>query len=107
MVKQLYTKQAIENLIETNKTCMILKHSLTCPISANAYDVYQEFADHTEIPLYIVHIQEARELSEQISEVFDIKHESPQVLYVNNGEVAWHASHFDISRENLMQAVRG
>jgi bacillithiol system protein YtxJ len=36
-------------------------------------------------------------LSNEIAEKFRVKHESPQLLYVENGEVDLHQSHHKIS----------
>jgi len=81
---------------------LLIKHSLTCPISRAAFDEYETFAaDHPEMETYYLFVQEARPLSNYIAETFGVKHESPQALLFENGAVVWHASHWNITYEAL------
>ena len=82
---------------------VIFKHSLTCPISAGAYDQMAEF----EGEVALVEVQRARELSAEIANRLGIAHESPQVIVLRNGQVVWNASHFDITADAVGEAVRG
>jgi bacillithiol system protein YtxJ len=81
---------------------VIFKHSLTCPISAAAYDQMEEFAGEVAL----VEVQRARELSAEIENRLGINHESPQVIVIRNGQVVWDASHFKITAESVTAAVR-
>lgn len=49
-------------------------------------------------------VQESRPLSNEIMNKFNIQHESPQCLLVNDGSVTFHASHFSITKEALEKA---
>lgn len=81
---------------------VIFKHSLTCPISAAAYEQMAEF----EGEVALVEVQHARDLSAEIENRLGVAHESPQVLVLRNGEVAWNASHFRITADAVAEAVR-
>ncbi len=81
---------------------VIFKHSLTCPISAAAYEQMEEF--NGEVAL--VEVQSARALSTEIENRLEVAHESPQVIVLSKGRVAWTASHFKITAEAVAQAVR-
>jgi monothiol bacilliredoxin len=81
---------------------VIFKHSLTCPISAAAYERMEKF--HGEVAL--VEVQRARALSTEIETRLGVAHESPQVIVVSKGQVAWNASHFQITAEAVAEAVR-
>lgn len=81
---------------------VIFKHSLTCPISAAAYDQMAEFDGEVEL----IEVQRARELSAEIESRLGVAHESPQVLVLRNGQVAWNASHFKITAAAVAEAVR-
>jgi bacillithiol system protein YtxJ len=81
---------------------VIFKHSLTCPISAGAYEEMAEFDGEVAL----VEVQRARELSAEIENRLGVAHESPQVIVLRNGQVVWNASHFNITAEAVGQAVR-
>ena len=94
---------AFQNLVEKSqkKPVVIFKHSTTCAISAAAY---REMSDYDgEVALVEVH--EARELSREIEARTGIRHESPQVIVLRNGQVVWDASHFQIKRNAVAEAV--
>jgi thioredoxin 1 len=51
-------------------------------------------------------VPQERPLSTAIETVTAVRHESPQALVVQEGQVLWHASHHRITAERLAQAVR-
>ncbi len=82
----------------SDDTYYILKHSNTCPISLRAYNHVHDKIRHASITekVYLLVVQEQRELSNKLSEYFDIKHESPQLIKVINGKVEFVKNHLDI-----------
>ncbi|ELK47331.1 UNVERIFIED_CONTAM: bacillithiol system redox-active protein YtxJ [Halobacillus marinus] len=103
-----------ENIIETMDefekirkeagSFFLLKHSLTCPISANAKGQYDRFAERSEYPCYTLYVQTARPLSNYVAEQFSIRHQSPQAIFFKEGEAVWDASHGSITEERLSHA---
>ncbi len=79
----------------------LLKHSLTCPISAQAKSEYEKFSEQSDFPCCILNIQQSRDLSKKVAERFNVKHESPQVLHFQDQQVTWHESHFSITSDQL------
>lgn len=104
-IKVLQSTGEFREVIETHDEFVLLKHSLTCPISAGAKEEFEQFSKETKIPLYILYVQEAREFSNKISEEFHIKHESPQVLLFKNSEVTWTDSHGRITKKVLEENI--
>ena len=96
-------KSSFEDIAVRSKEqpVVIFKHSLTCPISAAAYDQMEEFAGEVTL----VEVQRARELSLEIENRLGIAHESPQVIVLHNGQVVWNASHFSITVDAVNKAV--
>jgi bacillithiol system protein YtxJ len=94
----------LDELAERSKErpVVFFKHSLTCPISAAAYERMAEF----EGEVALVEVQRARELSREMEHRLGVTHESPQVIVLRNGQVVWHASHFDITAAAVAEAVR-
>lgn len=104
-------KQKIETIDEFNEVLqreqkfILIKHSLTCPISKAAFDEYEDYVSQNEnIPTYYLYVQEARPLSNYIAETFSVRHESPQALLFEGGAVKWDASHRKITKETLANA---
>jgi bacillithiol system protein YtxJ len=56
-------------------------------------------------PLYAIVVQYARDLSNHIAEALGVRHETPQVLLIKDGEAIYHASHYDISTDDLRSAA--
>ena len=86
----------------TERPVILFKHSNTCGVSARAYG---EMAKVKE-PIGIITVQKARPLSNEIEERFELAHETPQVLVVRNGKLAWSASHFRITADVVNDAVK-
>lgn len=83
---------------------VIIKHSTTCPVSANAlkeFDQYLDDAPNTNIDYILVKVIESREVSNKIAEDLELKHESPQIIYLKEGARYWNASHWAISKEHM------
>jgi monothiol bacilliredoxin len=96
--------RAIDELADSSKErpVVIFKHSLTCPISAAAYDQMEAF----DGSVALVEVQRARELSNEIENRLGVPHASPQVIVLSHGQVVWNASHFKITARALAEAVR-
>jgi bacillithiol system protein YtxJ len=54
----------------------------------------------------LVEVQRARALSNEIAHRLGVRHESPQIIIVRNGQVVWDASHFSITADAVTDAVR-
>jgi bacillithiol system protein YtxJ len=106
MLKKIDTLEQFEDVLKQEDQFFLLKHSLTCPISHAAYQEYQKYAgDNQNVPTYYLAVQDARPLSNEVAEKFEIKHESPQALLIKNGEAIWNASHWKITNRSLTNAV--
>ena len=91
------------------EACAILfKHSRTCPVSSMAQAQVKRFAaQHPEIPVYTLVVQDDRELSRQVVEWTGIRHESPQVFVLRQGVVVASTSHEGVTAEYLNGLVGG
>jgi bacillithiol system protein YtxJ len=106
MLKKIDTMEQFEEVLKREEKFMLMKHSLTCPISHAAYQEYQKFAEkNQDFPTYFLAVQEVRMLSNNIAEKFQVKHESPQALLFSNGEHVWNTSHWKITVRSLDSAI--
>jgi len=92
----------------TMKAQVIFKHSTTCGISRMVINRFNEDYDilSGDLDLYYLDLHSFRPLSNKVEELFQVRHESPQLLVVKNGEVVAHESHSGISQIDLKKYVR-
>lgn len=89
------------------KPQLIFKHSTRCSISALAKSRLESgwrFEEKLVEPIYLdllVH----RDVSNKIEAHFNIRHESPQVLLIKDGECVYHASHTMINVDSLEERI--
>ncbi|MCM3224105.1 bacillithiol system redox-active protein YtxJ [Terribacillus saccharophilus] len=100
--KVIQSLEEFQDVLNRDASFYLLKHSLTCPISARAKQEYDRYSLDTQIPMYTLYVQEARELSNTIADRYDVRHESPQALLFENNQVIWNTSHHDIT-ENVLR----
>jgi bacillithiol system protein YtxJ len=108
MILDLQQDLDLERLLDGSKTdpVLIFKHSTQCPISAEAYQEFTDFAEGAQgLICATVLVIENRKLSDAIAERFGVRHESPQALFILNGRVVWHASHWSITSASLRDAL--
>ncbi|MCP9495520.1 MAG: bacillithiol system redox-active protein YtxJ [Pyrinomonadaceae bacterium MAG19_C2-C3] len=100
---EILDKQGLDELIKNSNDAPVIlfKHSTTCPISANAHREMTKVAS----PVGLVVVQHSRELSREVERRTGVRHESPQAFVLRNGEVAWHASHYDITQADVEQVM--
>ena len=79
--------------------CLIFKHSTTCPISSMAKNRLEGSWDFqsNEVEAYFLDLLRFRPISKQIAEQLQVHHESPQIIFLKDGNVELDASHLDIS----------
>ena len=85
---------------------LLFKHSTTCPISAHAYREMSRLDVGPARHVYLVVVQTARPLSNEIAARTGVRHESPQAIVLSRGEAAYTASHYDITAAEVERAVR-
>jgi bacillithiol system protein YtxJ len=88
----------------TAKPAVVLKHSTTCPVSANALEEFDNYLAGTpseDVDYYMVKVIESRPVSNQIAEDLGIKHASPQILYFKNKESVWNTSHWSVTAKHI------
>jgi len=87
-----------------NQKQVIFKHSTTCPISATALGRLErswKTEEMEEVKVYFLDLLRYRDISNQIAEMYHVKHESPQILVLDNEKVIYNESHLDINYEDL------
>ncbi|HEY0057249.1 MAG TPA: bacillithiol system redox-active protein YtxJ [Pedobacter sp.] len=103
----LETQDQLENIKSAQGYSVIFKHNTTCPISKNTRADFEKNANllPNETNIYFLDLLTYRDISNSIAEKFDVKHESPQLLVIKDGECKFHQSLYDISAEDAAQAI--
>lgn len=83
---------------------IIMKFSMTCVSSVTALKEYR--ALETDLPKYLVIVQPSREASNAIEADLGVRHESPQLLILNEGRAVWQATHYKIKRSAILKAIK-
>lgn len=102
---KLDTLQKLEAAIKESRVrpVLLFKHSTTCGISSGV--IREVTAVDADINLVVV--QTARDVSNEIARRTGVRHESPQAIIIRNGEAVYHASHYDITRQDIEQHLNG
>lgn len=110
-LEELKTVEQWEQVLDASerKPVLVFKHSTACPISAAAWEQFQDYlsdADDENVQHVFVKVIESRPVSNQIAEDLSVVHESPQAILVSGKKAVWHDSHRAITKESLQEAVR-
>lgn len=107
-----WNKFTSPNLNELNLTqdyALIYKHSDrcgTCHRILNRLETqWYDFDKKEKVSLYFIDVNSEREISNEVASKFNIPHQSPQILFIKDGEVLHDASHGGVdlsSIENLI-----
>ena len=86
-----------------SKAQVIFKHSTRCSISAVALQRLQKVTQPSDIDFYFLDLLSFRNLSSKIVVLFNVPHESPQVLVIRDGNCVFEESHMGISMNDIVE----
>lgn len=89
------------------KPVVIYKHSTHCGLSSiRRGKLIQNWNfEDNHLDFYFLDLIRLRPISNAIEEVFDVRHESPQLLVIDKGKVVFHTSHHEVSVESIEQGL--
>ncbi len=93
--------------LSKSKAILIFKHSTRCGISRMVLKNFEKEYNlqDSEIELYFLDLIEYRSISNEIAMKFNVMHQSPQVLVIQNEGIIYHDSHHQISVEAIKKAI--
>lgn len=100
----LNTEDQLSKIKESEHASILFKHSTRCFVSRRVKKYLEQQLD-TSIPVYYLDLLAFRTISTKIEEVFKVKHESPQLLIINNGECIFNASHEAIDPDKIKKVT--
>ncbi|NIW41133.1 MAG: bacillithiol system redox-active protein YtxJ [candidate division Zixibacteria bacterium] len=84
---------------------LIYKHSHRCSVCFVARgELEQSAADIKKYAdMHFVNVVRSRDASNKIASELDVRHESPQAILIDQGEVVWHGSHGSIDADAILE----
>ena len=82
---------------------LIFKHSTRCSVSRFVLNEFKSGYSFSEVDFtaYFLDLLRYREISNAVAQQFDVVHQSPQLLIINNGKAVAHASHENVNKIKL------
>lgn len=81
---------------------VLFLHDPDCPISARAY---RQVA-HVGGMVLLIDVRHGQQLSQRIESRTGIRHESPQVIVLRQGQARWSASHYEVTTHAMALALQ-
>lgn len=85
----------------------VFKHSTRCPVSVFAKKTFEREwkMPQGEFPVYLLDLLSFRSVSNAVAEKFNVIHQSPQLIVLQNGKVIYAESHEAISANDAAKAA--
>lgn len=93
--------------ISKRQAILIFKHSTRCGISRVVIKKFESLfnEENKQLKVYYLDLLNFREVSSKLSEVFQVTHQSPQLLVIKNGISINDESHYEIIKVNLSKYI--
>lgn len=109
-LQELDSVEKLDDALEESKErpVLLFKHSVTCPISARAFNELRSYLQRGDprISYKLITVQTARQVSDETASKLGLTHHSPQAILVRDGRQVWNASHSEITASALDHAIR-
>jgi bacillithiol system protein YtxJ len=103
-LNSLNTLEKLQAAIEESRIrpVLLFKHSTTCGISSGVFREVQM----VDSEINIIVVQTDRAISNEIERHTGVKHQSPQAIVLKDGRAVYHASHYDITVDDINQHLQ-
>ena len=93
-----------KEIYQNNQTSIVFKHSPRCIISRIVLKKFEfDYTPSSKIDnFYLVNVISERQISNELSQLYNLNHESPQVLLVKSNKLLFDSSHSDIKFKDLI-----
>ncbi len=103
----LNTITQLDDIQKSDSTIIIFKHSTRCAVSSMAkrnLEFDKDLLPNTA-PIYYLDLIANRDISNKITEIWGVRHESPQILIVKGDTCIYNASHSDIEMQDIVDHI--
>ena len=103
------SEEDVEQILSASnsRSQIVFKHSSSCGVSFFAKRNLDtpEILENNDIDLHLIDVIRERSTSLSFAEKVGIRHESPQIFVLKNGEVQWHGSHASVNAKNVLSNI--
>lgn len=95
--------------ISEQRPLFIFKHSTRCPISTMALEEvedYQRVAPQDAPEVCLIKVVESRPVSNAVAQKLDVEHQSPQIVLVYDHAPLWSSSHYNITKDKMIDSLK-
>jgi len=104
--KKIESEEDLKNALENSfsQRIAIFKHSTSCFISKTVLRNFEKEIENLDqkVELYFLDLLKYRSISNKIAEDLGVRHESPQLIVIENGKAINNASHQHISADQII-----
>lgn len=95
--------EAVEELFDRSHTApvVIFKHDPYCPISMAAHSRMAAVSGD----VVMVDVANDQAIASEVAKRTGVRHESPQVIVLKDGQATWSASHYSINAQAVADAT--
>ncbi len=103
--KIIHQSEDIDDIVRLSalRPQLIFKHSTRCSISSVAKRRLEHAGPAEAIDFHLLDVIALRDISNKVGQVFEVWHESPQVLLITGGECIYDESHMGISMDDIIE----
>jgi bacillithiol system protein YtxJ len=88
--------------VSETKPVLIFKHSTRCSVSRMALKQFENEYDLVDtVDAYFLDLLEYRNISNEITQRFQVEHQSPQLILIKDGKAIYNVSHSAIDAVQL------
>ena len=102
--------EQLDAIVEESQTkpVAIFKHSTRCGISRGVLKIFERNYKYNDdqVKLYFLDLLQNRDISNEIAARFKVRHESPQMLVIENGVAVYNNSHHAIEVSHLEEFLK-
>lgn len=104
---KLTTIEELKQVIADSKThpTLVFKHSTRCSISVMVLNRFEKEMDPEKVSCYYLDLLNHRDISNEIAQLSNVEHQSPQVVVWNNEHVVYDASHNAIEAAAILKTI--
>ena len=95
----------IQKALENSEPFLVFKHSTRCSISGMAKSRLERTYDIQGVMAFYLDLITYRSISNQLVADFSIQHQSPQLLFIQEGICTYNASHNSINIDEIKEML--
>lgn len=104
---KLTSSEQLQDLLKSSETkpVLLFKHSTRCSISSMALNRFENNMDPEKATSVFLDLLAYRSLSNEIEDVTNVQHQSPQAILISNHQVIYSETHNGINATDILKLL--